>query len=130
MSSPKDRVRGNIYKELFSAEKRKNKKLVLTSLGLFVFGIIGGSTFQSMKQMDHPTVMMALSSNWERMKNSNNIDLQKLKIPQIKLDGVSFINASEIGTNITLDHILNGDIFETTNSIREINTDNLYDLDV
>ena len=35
MLSPKDRVKANIYKELFEQEKRKNKRKSLFSISLF-----------------------------------------------------------------------------------------------
>ncbi|MDR3259561.1 MAG: hypothetical protein LBT51_08145 [Fusobacteriaceae bacterium] len=129
--SPKDRVRGNIYKDLFSAEKQKNKKLVWTSFGLFVFGIIGGSTYQSIKEMEKPVVMATLSSKWERMLNYKDNDYAKMRLPDIKIDKISFVNgiSKDSEDNITLDHILNGEIFEETELLKEISTDNLYNLD-
>ncbi|MDR1834873.1 MAG: hypothetical protein LBQ96_03635 [Fusobacteriaceae bacterium] len=128
-TSPKNRVLKNIYKDLFWAEKKKNKKLALTSVGLFLFGIVGGSTIQSMKQMEKPAVMAALTSTWEKRRSSRESDLRTMKLPSITMDKVTFINASELGGDMTLDHIMSGDIFETKGPLPEINTDNLYDLD-
>ncbi|MDR1832791.1 MAG: hypothetical protein LBQ97_08720 [Fusobacteriaceae bacterium] len=128
-TSPKSRVLTNIYKNLFFAEKRKNKKLAVASVGLFLFGIVGGSTFQSMKQMEKPTVMASLTSSWEKMRNSRHTDIGKMQLPEIKIDKVSFINARDLGGDLTLDHILNGEIFEANEKAPEINTDNLFDLE-
>ena len=46
MVSPKDRVKANIYKELFEQEKRKNKRKSLFSVSLFFLGIFTSSTYQ------------------------------------------------------------------------------------
>ena len=46
MLSPKDRVKANIYKELFEQEKRKNKRKSLFSISLFFLGVFTSSTYQ------------------------------------------------------------------------------------
>ena len=46
MVSPKDKVKANIYKELFEQEKRKNKRKSLFSISLFFLGIFTSSTYQ------------------------------------------------------------------------------------
>ena len=43
--SPKDRVRANIYKELFEEEKVRNKRYKRVSLSLFFIGILGTSSY-------------------------------------------------------------------------------------
>ena len=46
MTSPKDRVRANIYKQLLAEEKRKAKRNSWFSLSLFVLGMFTTSTYQ------------------------------------------------------------------------------------
>lgn len=48
ISSPKEKIRANIYKELLIQEKRKNKNKTLYSLSLFFLGIAASSTYQVM----------------------------------------------------------------------------------
>lgn len=46
MASPKEKVRANIYRELFMEEKKKNKRNTVFSLSLFVLGVFTSSAYQ------------------------------------------------------------------------------------
>lgn len=50
MTSPKERVRANIYKELLEQEKRRNKKLSIVSVSVFLFGIFASSGYNALYQ--------------------------------------------------------------------------------
>lgn len=43
--TPKERVRANIYKNLLEEEKKKNKKISIFSVSLFVMGIFTGTSY-------------------------------------------------------------------------------------
>lgn len=137
--SPKERVRGNIYKDLFTNEKKKNKKMAFASLSLFVVGLFSGSTYQSLKEMNNtsePNAVMALmpsrSKNSLSIKSKFNSDLLE-DLPKITLDGNRDFSRSinEITEqNITIDHILNDNVFEAPKKeINTVNTDKLFGLD-
>lgn len=49
MDSPKERVRANIYKALLEQEKKRNKKISVVSVSLFVVGIFTGVSYSSVK---------------------------------------------------------------------------------
>jgi|GEM_PF-3164124 len=140
--SPKERVRGNIYKDLFTNEKKKNKKMAFASLSLFVVGLFSGSTYQSLKEMNNtsePNAVMAVmalmpsrSKNSLSIKSKFNSDLLE-DLPKITLDGNRDFSRSinEITEqNITIDHILNDNVFEAPKKeINTVNTDKLFGLD-
>lgn len=50
MTSPKERVKANIYKELLEQEKRRNKKLSIVSVSVFLFGIFASSGYNAFYQ--------------------------------------------------------------------------------
>lgn len=54
--SPKDRVRANIYKELFEEEKKRNKRYKTVSLSLFFVGILGTSSYYNFIRENFVTV--------------------------------------------------------------------------
>ncbi|MGL4307266.1 hypothetical protein [Cetobacterium sp. SF1] len=43
--TPKEKVRANIYKTLLEEEKKRNKKMSILSVSLFMVGIFTGSTY-------------------------------------------------------------------------------------
>ncbi|MCJ8342597.1 MAG: hypothetical protein MJH09_07085 [Cetobacterium sp.] len=43
--TPKEKVRANIYKTLLEEEKKRNKKMSILSVSLFVVGIFTGGTY-------------------------------------------------------------------------------------
>ena len=132
--SPKERVRGNIYKELFNNEKSKNKKMAFASLSLFVVGLFSGSAYQSMKEINAPTNTITAfiprgTENARSIKTKLTSELLD-QLPQITLEGNREFTRSitEITEqNITIDHILNDNVFEVPRS--EIDTDKLFGLD-
>nr|WP_307774473.1 hypothetical protein [uncultured Cetobacterium sp.] len=64
MSSPRERVRANIYKTLLEEEKRKGKKMSMVSLSLFVVGVFTGSSYDLLKKNIAPNnqTIVALES--------------------------------------------------------------------
>lgn len=48
MMSPKERVRANIYMQLLAEEKKRNKKLSVFSVSVFVLGVFATSGYNSM----------------------------------------------------------------------------------
>lgn len=48
MTSPKERVRANIYKELLEQEKRRNKKLSVVSVSVFLLGVFATSGYNAL----------------------------------------------------------------------------------
>jgi|SRR3712207_3847981 len=48
MTSPKERVRANIYKELLQEEKRRNKKLSIVSVSVFLLGVFASSGYNAL----------------------------------------------------------------------------------
>lgn len=48
MTSPKERVRANIYRELLEQEKRRNKKLSIVSVSVFLLGIFASSGYNTL----------------------------------------------------------------------------------
>lgn len=48
MTSPKERVRANIYMQLLAEEKKRNKKLSVFSISVFVLGVFATSGYNTM----------------------------------------------------------------------------------
>lgn len=48
MTSPKERVRANIYMQLLAEEKRRNKKFSIFSVSVFVLGVFATSGYNTM----------------------------------------------------------------------------------
>ncbi|HEY4534081.1 MAG TPA: hypothetical protein VIG61_08005 [Fusobacterium sp.] len=48
MTSPKERVRANVYKELLKQEKRRNQKLSIVSVSVFLLGIFASSGYNAL----------------------------------------------------------------------------------
>ena len=48
MTSPKERVRANIYKELLEQEKQRNKKLSVVSVSVFLLGVFATSGYNAL----------------------------------------------------------------------------------
>lgn len=103
MVSPKDKVKANIYKELFEQEKRKNRKKSLFSLSLFFLGIFTSSTYQII------TERSPIKSTINYAFNKSSIGNEKRK------------------SDITMEHFFNNDLFDDKKI--EINTDELFGLD-
>lgn len=74
MTSPKDRVKANIYKELFEQEKRRSKRKSIFSLSLFFLGMIASSTYQtSFKETPiESTLDYALNTNTVKVNDKKN----------------------------------------------------------
>lgn len=70
MVSPKDRVRANIYKTLLEEEKKKNKKISMFSLSLFIVGVFTGTTYDMIKRNISPTRQLVAFDGSEIYKNS------------------------------------------------------------
>lgn len=126
--SPKDKIRGNIYKELFSAEKNKNKKMTVASLSLFVVGLFSGSMYQSMKEVGTtPRTLTAFSIPKKEGKGLVSLIGMASK-PEEKFNIGKFKDIAE--QNITIEHILNDDMFSNPKrEISTIQTDRLFGLD-
>lgn len=100
MVSPKDRVKANIYKELFEQEKRKNKRKSLFSISLFFLGVFTSSTYQMVVRETpvESTLNYALNTNkvntkkndlsLEHFFNSNFFDDKKIEIDADELFGL------------------------------------------
>lgn len=102
MVSPKDRVKANIYKELFEQEKRKNKRKSIFSLSLFFLGIFTSSSYQMLVKETpvESTLNYALNTNtvkinskkndlsMEHFFNSNFFDDKKIEIDADELFGL------------------------------------------
>lgn len=103
MVSPKDRVKANIYKELFEQEKRKNKRKSLFSISLFFLGIFTNSTYQmlvSETPIESP-LNYAVNSNITKTSTKKN--------------------------DLSLEHFFNSNFFEDKKI--EMNADELFGLD-
>lgn len=50
MDSPKEKIRANIYKKLLEEEKRKNKKISVFSLSVFVVGVFTGTSYNLLRR--------------------------------------------------------------------------------
>lgn len=74
MVSPKDRVKANIYKELFEQEKRKNKRKSLFSVSLFFLGIFTSSTYQMLVRETpiESTLNYAINKSTPKINNTKN----------------------------------------------------------
>lgn len=75
MVSPKDRVKANIYKELFEQEKRKNKRKSLFSVSLFFLGIFTSSTYQMLVRETpiESTLNYAINKSTPQISNTKMI---------------------------------------------------------
>lgn len=102
MTSPKERVRANIYKKLLEEEKRKGKRNSLFSLSLFVLGILASSSYQMLTQNNpfEKGNSYALASAVSKISNKNDI---------------------------SIDHFFENNLFDDKKV--EINTDELFGLD-
>lgn len=99
MVSPKEKVRANIYKSLLEEEKRRNKKMSVFSLSLFVVGIFTGTSYDSLKEsivgnQDIPQVV-ALNNSENTLKSIENKDFNKMiddlfQVNEIKIDRKDF----------------------------------------
>lgn len=67
MDSPKERVRANIYKSLLEQEKRRNKKISVVSVSLFVVGIFTGVSYTTIK------TVVSSPKNLVAFENKNGI---------------------------------------------------------
>lgn len=103
--TPKDRVRANIYKTLLEEEKRKNKKISLISVSLFVVGIFTGSSYDLL--FNGPTSIEATTAAL-----GNSIlrrDTEKTKVK---------------GNDWTLDHLFGDENFIKVSE--DFNTEKLF----
>lgn len=103
MVSPKDRVKANIYKELFEEEKRKNKRKSLFSVSLFFLGIFTSSTYQMMTR----ETPMETTINYAINKATPGIERRK--------------------NDLSMEHFFSNNFFDDRKI--EINTDELFGLD-
>lgn len=103
MTSPKDRVRANIYKQLLEEEKSKGKKKTLFSLSLFVLGIFTSSTYQ----------MITRENPLERVTNYAVLN----KVAQ---------NDNSKKSDLSIEHFFNNNLFDDKKV--ELNTDELFGL--
>lgn len=103
MVSPKDRVKANIYKELFEQEKRKNKKKSIFSLSLFFLGVFTSSTYQTLMK----EIPMESTVNFAVNKTVSTLDKKK--------------------GDVFMEHFFNDNFFDDKKV--EINTDELFGLD-
>lgn len=80
MTSAKDRVRANIYKQLLEEEKSKGKRKGLFSLSLFVLGMFTSSTYQVITRVNpldkavNYAVMNTVAQNTSSKKNDLSIE--------------------------------------------------------
>ncbi len=103
MVSPKDRVKANIYKELFEEEKRKNKRKSLFSLSLFFLGVFTSSTYQTIMQ----DIPMESTVNFVVNKGASTFDRKKV--------------------DISMEHFFSNNFFDDKKV--ELSTDELFGLD-
>ena len=103
MVSPKDKVKANIYKELFEQEKRKNKRKSLFSVSLFFLGIFTSSTYQML--ISETPIESTL--NYAINKTTNKVSYGK--------------------SDLSLEHFFNPNFFDDKKI--EIDTDELFGLD-
>lgn len=103
MTSPKDRVRANIYKQLLQEEKNKGKKKTLFSLSLFVLGMFTSSTYQ----------MITRENPLERVTNYAVLN----KVTQ---------NDNSKKSDLSIEHFFNNNLFDDKKV--ELNTDELFGL--
>lgn len=71
--SPKERVRANIYRELLEQEKRRNKKLSIFSVGVFVLGVFATSSYNNYRNNltnTSPNFVLTEKRNHEFEKDS------------------------------------------------------------
>lgn len=101
MTSPKERVRANIYKQLLQEEKNRSKKRRLFSLSLFVLGMFTSSTYQ--------IFVRELPS-----KPANYVALNKVMNSDTKKDDIS------------IEHFFNNNLFEDKKI--DLSTDELFGL--
>ena len=87
--SPKEKVRANIYKALLEEEKRKNKRMSIFSIGLFIVGIVTMSTYNSL--------VKSVPNN--EVNNENNI-VASGEVREALLSSI-YDNSSVIGTKTT-----------------------------
>lgn len=99
MVSPKEKVRANIYKSLLEEEKRRNKKMSVFSLSLFVVGIFTGTSYNSLKESmigeQEIQQVVALNSSENTVKGMENKDFNKMidelfQVNEIKIDKRDF----------------------------------------
>ncbi|MGF6905544.1 hypothetical protein [Fusobacterium sp. PH5-44] len=126
--SPKDKVRGNIYKELFSEEKKKNKRMTVASLSLFVVGLFSGSMYQSVKEVGvAPRALTAFNIPKKEGKGFVSLAGMTSK-PEEKFSIGKFKDITE--QNITIEHILNDDMFsDSKREVKTVQTERLFGLD-
>lgn len=103
MTSPKERVRGNIYKQLLAEEKRKGKKRTWFSLSLFVLGMFTSSTYQMITR-DNP---LERATNYAVATAISQSDKKK--------------------SDLSIDHFFDNNLFDDKKV--ELNTDELFGLD-
>lgn len=71
MTSPKERVRANIYKELLEQEKRRNKKLSIVSVSVFLLEYLQAQGIMLyIKQVQEDK---AQAMSWEPKNKSKNL---------------------------------------------------------
>lgn len=75
--SPKERVRANIYKQLLTEEKQKNKKKSYLSISVFVIGIFAGSIYNFIPNNKMPGFEIKTSSN-----SNNNVSQENKTIDE------------------------------------------------
>lgn len=106
MVSPKERVRANIYKSLLEEEKKKNKKISVFSLSLFVVGVFTGTSYDLVKRNIYPAEkLVALESG----------ELQRKVLDKKE-------------TGFTIDDLFQAD--EIKINKRDFNTENLFVTDL
>lgn len=77
--SPKERVRANIYMRLLEEEKRRNKKLSIFSVSIFIVGVFATSGYNAMivkakGQEQAPTYVLSETKVKEFEKDSFMLD--------------------------------------------------------
>ena len=102
MVSPKDRVKANIYKQLFEEEKKKNKRKSIFSLTLFFIGVFTNSAYQTLVK----EVPMKSTISYAVNKTVTSIDRK---------------------ADISMEHFFDESFFDDKKI--EINTDDLFGLD-
>ncbi|WP_294704363.1 hypothetical protein [uncultured Fusobacterium sp.] len=103
MVSPKDRVKANIYKELFEEEKRKNKRKSLFSVSLFFLGIFTSSTYQMLVR----ETPIESTINYAVNKSVTGVERKKI--------------------DLSMEHFFSNNFFDDKKI--EINADELFGLD-
>lgn len=71
MISTKEKVRANIYKKLLEEEKRRNKKISVLSLSLFVVGVFTGSSYNFIFNKSSVNTKMIAFNNIGNTSNSS-----------------------------------------------------------